>query len=321
MLVANAIEGFLLARSDLSPRTLEDYRYYLTLWAKWSGDVAVGAVKLADLQRFMAHMTTDYKTKTGGPLSQHGLYNCYVALRAFWRWAEDSFGYPNISTRVSAPRVADVAVKPLTSDECLALLNACKYKTQARPENKRAYRARRAEGKRDTAMVLLLLDTGIRAGELARLAVGDVDLRNREIQIRPHGSGVKSRGRVIPIVQRTASALWAYINQRAESEEEVLDADRPLFVSLRTPHRPIGRNALQHVLVGLGKRAGVENVHPHRFRHTFAIEYLRNGGDPWTLQRILGHSTMEMVRRYLALSKQDEKRTHRNASPVVRMGL
>ncbi len=66
----------------------------------------------------------------------------------------------------------------------------------------------------------------------------------------------------------------------------------------------------------IGQRAGVTGVTVHRFRHTFAINYLRNGGDPWSLQMMMGHSSLETVKIYLALAQADLEKTHKIASPV-----
>lgn len=73
---------------------------------------------------------------------------------------------------------------------------------------------------------------------------------------------------------------------------------------------------LLKLLYSAARRAGVTDVHPHRFRHTFAITYFRNEGDPYSLQIILGHETMEMVRRYLSIAKADIDAFHCRASPV-----
>jgi integrase/recombinase XerD len=95
--------------------------------------------------------------------------------------------------------------------------------------------------------------------------------------------------------------------------------DDPLF--LTREDRPFSGQVLYHLLRRLGEKAGVENCRPHRFRHTFAIQYLRNGGDVFTLQRLLGHSSMVMVKHYLALSSADDKEAHRKASPGDRWRL
>ncbi|MBN2004672.1 MAG: site-specific integrase [Anaerolineae bacterium] len=106
-------------------------------------------------------------------------------------------------------------------------------------------------------------------------------------------------------------AIWRYMATRPD-----YTLVQPLFASDDGDTIPLNRNALYRLLSRLGKRAGVNNCHPHRFRHTFAIEFLRNGGDIYSLQRMMGHSTLEMVKTYLSIVQSDIENTHRRASPV-----
>jgi len=89
--------------------------------------------------------------------------------------------------------------------------------------------------------------------------------------------------------------------------------DEPLF--LTTFSRRMNPYAIRLFLKDLGDKADMKNYHPHRLRHTFAVEYLRNDGDIFTLQMILGNSSLDMVRHYLQLVKADVKNAHRRASP------
>ncbi|NLF00436.1 MAG: tyrosine-type recombinase/integrase [Anaerolineales bacterium] len=318
-----ALEEYLVARNDLSPKTLEDYHYYLRRWLEFAGDVDLAEMKRADLERFMAYMRDEYRTRAGKPLSQAGLANCWTALRSFWHWASDSrVELANISEGLRAVKVPEPVVEPFTKDEAQALIEACYRTALAKTEQRRSFRYTRHEAYRDVAILLVLLDTGIRVGELHRLNVGDIDLHRYELEVRPFRSGVKSHPRVIPFTRDTQAALLRWLSQRKELGEPLdrdgeLLSDAPAFTILSSGERfPV--RAVEHMLARLGKRAGVSKVHPHRFRHTFAIEYLRNGGDPWTLQRMLGHSTMEMVRRYLNFAKEDIRGAHSRASAVAR---
>jgi site-specific recombinase XerD len=69
----------------------------------------------------------------------------------------------------------------------------------------------------------------------------------------------------------------------------------------------------------LGEKAGVSDVHPHRFRHSFAVSFLRNGGDAYSLQDMLGHESLAMTRKYVKLAQRDLKKIHKRASPISNM--
>src|SRR4030042_732800 len=96
--------------------------------------------------------------------------------------------------------------------------------------------------------------------------------------------------------------------------EDGEDPEAPLFVT--KPNRPLNKAGLRHLTGALGKQANVKRSYPHRFRHTFAITYLRSGGDVFTLQSLLGHSTLDMVQHYARIAEVDIQEAHRRASPA-----
>jgi integrase/recombinase XerD len=108
----------------------------------------------------------------------------------------------------------------------------------------------------------------------------------------------------------TRNAVWRYLAEREDGE--VLDA--PLF--LACPGRPLNTNTLRRLIARIAERADVKAAYPHKFRHTFAVTYLRSGGDVFTLQNLLGHSSLDMVRHYAKLAQLDVEQAHRKASPV-----
>lgn len=166
--------------------------------------------------------------------------------------------------------------------------------------------ARRATATRDRAILLVLLDTGLRASELTALVYRDYDEKRGRLHVR-HGKGDKER--VVFLGDTSRMALWRYLAMR-----EKLTPQSPLFAT--RGETAMDRAGLLHLVQRIGQRAGVEKAHPHRFRHTFAIWFLRNGGNPLELQRILGHEKLETVLVYVRLAEVDIERAAKAASPV-----
>ncbi len=308
MFLRKAIHGFTLVyRLTHAQATTDLYRKALNHLAQYLNDPPVERITAADLQRYIHHLRTEYipprvraSTRQGQPLSDWAINNRIKAIRAFFAWAQQE-GYikRNPASGLHLLKIQRIQPVPFTLDEMRRLLHATEYTQHANR------RVRRPTWKRNTALIILLLDTGIRVGELCRLKVADVRLEVGELHIRPFGSGRKSRARVIPLGKTARQALWRYLASLPD-----LDPSDSLFNL--TP------KSVRDLLHRLGKAAGVPNTHPHRFRHTFAIEYLRGGGDIFTLQRILGHATLDMVRWYLHIVQADVETAHRRASPADR---
>ena len=174
------------------------------------------------------------------------------------------------------------------------MLKVCTYSREAETFIRRKFAMRRPTANRDQAIILTLLDSGIRASEFCSLRVGDFEAKRGKLEIR-HGTegGAKGgKGRVVYLGKTTRHALWRYLAEREDGEQ----AAAPLFVVRRG--RPFNPSALRHLIKSIASRPEVKDAYPHKFRHTFAITYLRSGGDIFTLQSLLGHGSLDMVRHY-----------------------
>ena len=165
-------------------------------------------------------------------------------------------------------------------------------------------------GLRDRALFLLSFDTGIRPGEALQLRVSDVDCRAGTAIIRP-GTSKTRTGRAVFFNPTTAGAIQRVINVRPEEWGKEI----PIFCT--SYGTPWNSRAWTGQLSRYAKKAGLPRFSAYDIRHQHAIQYLRNGGDAFTLQKGMGHHTMSMTRKYLALSDDDLKRVHEKASPVA----
>jgi integrase/recombinase XerD len=174
----------------------------------------------------------------------------------------------------------------------------------------RAIPASTWKGRRDYALCVLLLDCGARISEA--LGANQRDLDWAEATLLVMGKGGKERRVPFGNLARRSLAKWLAVRGEIPGQEA-------LFVN-RCGQR-LGREGAQRLIAGYGQKAGIQGVRvsPHTFRYTFATMWLRNGGDLFTLQRILGHSSLEMVRRYAQQVASDLQEKHRLFSPMDRL--
>ncbi len=316
--VSKALVGFLntKAAEGLSPRTLQNYEHRLKQWINYAGEVDVGNFTPQKIRHYLVWLRTDYKPKRfngdGQPLSPKTIRNVYMTLSSFFTWASSEFDIDSPMDGVPAPKHTPAPVIPFTRDDIEAMLDVCELTRRANTTDRSRFRRRRATARRDRAIIITLLDTGLRASELCALVVGDVDLKTGRVEVRhgPRGGAKGGKGRTVFLGKTARRFVWRYLVDREDGE----DPEAVLFNGRWD--RPMNPDSLRQLVKSLAKRAGVRNCHPHRFRHTFAITYLRAGGDVFTLQVLLGHSSLEMVRYYSRIAEVDLANAHRRASPA-----
>jgi len=155
----------------------------------------------------------------------------------------------------------------------------------------------------------------MRISELIGSQMKDLNLEGRCLKVWGKGS----KERIVPFGRITQKALWRYI--KFYRPEPLIPRQDMVF--LTTDGRQLTKNRVETILKTYGDRAGLKGVRvsPHTFRHTGAVSFLRNGGDLFSLQRIMGHSSLEVLRGYLNLSQNDLNRVHERASPLDNLGL
>jgi integrase/recombinase XerD len=183
-----------------------------------------------------------------------------------------------------------------TEDQIKALLKAPNKKTFS--------------GYRDYVMMLVLIDTGLRIGELTALKVSDIDFRLQQITVRWEIAKT-NRTRIVPISEQVAKELHNLIEYCG------LESDDYVWLT-QYGERYLG-DQFAKMLKKYAARAGVTGVRvsPRTFRHTFATMYLLNGGDPFSLQKILGHTSTDTVSIYVNLTNANVQNQHVKYSPVA----
>lgn len=299
------LEGYRLScqAEAKSPKTIEWYSSFLTRFKTFLEQNQLPddpcLITRENIRAFIHHLQNEAKTPhSNKPLSPITVQGYVRSLKAFFSWLErEDYVNHNVMDHIPLPKAPLKIINTLTEEQIQKLTELCNGSTKS--------------GYRNLCLILLMLDTGIRVSELASIDVIDVDLNQGCITLRIAKGG---KERIIPIGSLVQKMLWRYINTY---RPKPLTA-RITRVFLNEIGTPLTKNGIQQMLRRYGKRAGISGTRcsPHTFRHTFAKNYLLNGGDIFSLQKILGHSSLASVRLYLNLFACDIKRQHQRFSPV-----
>lgn len=228
--------------------------------------------------------------KNGNGVSPVTLDQYWRTLNTFLKWAVAEGAMPvNPMERVRRPKVPKRRVKRLDRVQAAKLLTLVRQ--TALPD-------------RNEAIISLLLDTGLRIGEMLRLEIPDVDLDKGVARVV--GKGHKERE--IPLEKASIAALRRYLNKRPQAKTEIFFLNRS--------GKPLTGNAVRLMLRRLRDKLEVDRLYPHLLRHSFARFYLERG-DLRSLQAILGHaSIITTAKIYLDPDTDDLRQKHRQASPL-----
>lgn len=288
--------------------TISTYLTAITIEGKTPKTIHSYANSLSDFRRTGAKLelpgtVADYRVEHVyrflGALRERGASAAYQhrrhrEVKAFFSWCR-RIGEVEVNAFQQVPlvRLEQKVVQPFTQEDVADLLKVLDR--------------RRYTGCRNYALLLFLLDTGVRASECLTVELKDIDEAHSRVLIR-HGKGLKQRW--VGIGERAQRAVRDYIERfRGELPSELfLTARGDAMSSVGT---------LEVILRRVGKHAGVAKVHPHRFRHTFATWAIQSGAREIDVQLLLGHADLTMTQRYArTYSSAQAVRAHARLSPV-----
>lgn len=314
-----AFAMFIQAKSAerLRELTLRDYRNHFRYVDNWIETVHpeiryVDEVTASVIREYIHYLSFEKPLYSGHPYKLEsnrrgltpGAVNVRInTLKAMFRWFhQEGLTALNPTQNLSKQRVEEDRIGAFTDEQIQRLLEQPDQTTYA--------------GFRDFILMKVLLESGIRINEALALEVNDIDLKTRIMTL----TGTKNKNRKLRIVPMSAGMARFVIDLIAENQTYFPDSKR---IFLANYGEPLSKTNITHRIKEYGIKAGIANqvrCSPHTFRHTFAKRFLTSGGDIIALQRILGHSSMEMVRKYVQHTTDDLLEAHDRFTASLKVG-
>ncbi len=301
----SAVEAFILScRADgLSESTVKWYRSLLTAFAKehkcWPlRGISTYLIRLYIVnlrERNVRFENAPQRPAKQGKLSESTIAGHVTALHAFWAWSAKEYGIVNPMKNIKRARRQIKPPSAVQPGDFVKLFNACGEGTEA------SYR--------DRALLAFLADSGVRLAGLLGLKVTDLNLPDLRAVVTEKGD----KTRTVVYTKYTRVLLHQWLDQRR--------ANSPYVFTSLTTCEPLTSSGVELLMNRLKKRSGVTGrVNPHSFRHAFAREYIRSGGDPITLAKLIGHSDVNTTAAYYAIFTTDElAELHAKHSPLLHL--
>lgn len=291
--IDNAIDDFILEqRARLNTaKTIQDYREKLEMWATFTGVYTpLEYITTKDMRIYIASLS-----KRG--LARETIRSYITALKVAWKFWSIEYSIRDVMQGIKKPVKKRQPPKSISTSDFVKLFN------EAKGINPIDWRNR--------ALIALLADTGARRGEVLTLTT-DIDLIQRKAVVTG-----KTGSRTIFWTYYTNNILFRWIAVRPKCETDAL------FVSVREgrPSEPMTGSGIRQILIRLKKQAGIRGrVNPHSFRHKFAQEYLKAGGDVVTLAHLGGWRDLQTIKEAYAVFSDDElSRLQEENSPLLAM--
>jgi integrase/recombinase XerD len=284
--VREAVDAFLAAKYTISPATRRGYSVRLGIFAAWCEEQGLALEQLTSkqLRQFIEDVGRRPGLKGSEQLASSSVHWYAVSIKTFLNWCSRDEEFEDLVSgktlaRVQIPKIEQTIIEVFTPEQLQALLHATE---------------RQLYSQRDKAIVSVLIDTGIRAAELCGLLLKNVWLDTDDSSIRVLGKGRKERE--VPLGRAARIALRRYITRYRHPKDQ---AEQHVFIA--RGGTPLTEHGLLQVIEQLGERTRIRDVRvsPHTFRHTFAVQFLLNGGDIYKLSRLMGHTSVKITERYL----------------------